>query len=189
MPFIKRFSLRRFFQHNLSVLNWSFTVLYYEYQVSSRSQELLATTDSDNESCIGHTSRKRSIVLSDSENESSSNSGCLPESPKHEKKKVVVKCEEDAIPLPYPFTLPKYYGADVECALKAKKITNVTRKAFIGKVASAMLCYKRYPTSDDYSNVGHTIIQTYPFMKSPAGPPAVSLTLFRFLVPFIIVDA
>lgn len=90
------------------------------------------------------------------------------------RRKVSTKCEEDAVPLPDPFPLPKHYSTEVEVALKAGRLTNVTRQAFVGKVASSMLYYKRYPTSDDYINVGRTVIQKYPFMKSPAGSPAVS---------------
>ena len=90
------------------------------------------------------------------------------------KKRVARKSEEDVVPLPDPFPLPKHYGTEVEAALKAKKFTDVSRQAFIGKVASAMLCFKCYPTREDYSNVGWTVIQTYPFLKSPVGSPAVS---------------
>ncbi len=117
--------------------------------------------------------RKRPINLSDSESEGLGIDSIV-EIPILKRKNPIVKCEEDSIPLPNPFPLPKHYDADVECALRAKKMTTVARKAFIGKVASAMLCFKRYPTADDYNNVGYTITQAYPFMKSPAGPPAVS---------------
>ena len=92
------------------------------------------------------------------------------------KKKKIEKLEEDAVPLPDPFPLPKHYSAEVEAALRATKMTNVTRRAFIGKIAAAMLYYKRYPTHDDYINVGRAIIESYPFMKSPVGSPAVSFT-------------
>lgn len=37
-----------------------------------------------------------------------------------------------------------------------------------------MLCYKRYPTKDDYDNVTCTTVQKYPFMKAPVGSPTVS---------------
>lgn len=49
-----------------------------------------------------------------------------------------------------------------------------------------MLYYKCYPSRDDYKNVGCTIVQKYPFMKSPVGSPAVgykgniSITHFLF---------
>lgn len=135
-------------------------------------------SDSDDElspSCI--TQRKRNRVLTDSEGELQEMDDSLSSSKIEvplKKKKAVEKCEEDAVPLPDPFPLPKHHGTDVEVALKNKKMTNVARQAFIGKVASAMLYYKRYPTSDDYSNVGRTIIQKYPFMRSPSGTPAVS---------------
>ena len=55
------------------------------------------------------------------------------------KKKKIEKLEEDAVPLPDPFPLPKHYSAEVEAALRATKMTNVTRRAFIGKIAAAML--------------------------------------------------
>ena len=58
-------------------------------------------------------------------------------------------------------------------------MTNVTRKSFVGKVASE--CYVLndilLPT-DDYGNVGYAITLKYPFMKSPAGPPAVRYIVF-----------
>ena len=65
------------------------------------------------------------------------------------KRKATVKSKEDSIPLPDPFPLPQHYSAEVEAGLKAKKISNTARIAFTNKVASAMLCYKRYPTKDD----------------------------------------
>ena len=115
------------------------------------------------------------VVSSSDENDdyASTSTGSISGVPA-KKRRTAAKCEEDAVPLPNPFPLSKFYGAEVDAALSAKKMTNVTRQAFIAKVASSMLFHKRYPTSDDYTNVGHTIIQKYPFMKSPAGSPAVS---------------
>ena len=90
------------------------------------------------------------------------------------RRKGVEKSEEDSIPLPDPFPLPKHYSVEVETGLKNKSLSDHARKAFINKVASAMLFYKRYPTGEDYSNVGRSVIQKYPFLKSPFGSPAVS---------------
>ena len=53
----------------------------------------------------------------------------------------------------FPSTL-----ADVEAALEAKRMTSTARQAFIGKIASAMLCYKCYPTSSDYENVSRSVV-------------------------------
>ena len=92
----------------------------------------------------------------------------------NKRRKSVEKSEEDAVPLPDPFPLPKHYSVDVETGLKSKSLSDHARKAFINKVASAMLFYKRYPTSEDYTNVGRSVIQKYPFLKSPFGTPAVS---------------
>ena len=94
------------------------------------------------------------------------------------KKQSVLKSEADAEPLPDPFPLPKHFGSEVEVALKSKTMTNVTRQAFIAKVAAAMLCYKRYPSGTDYENVGRSIIQEYPFLKSSVGSPAVSFVYY-----------
>jgi len=46
------------------------------------------------------------------------------------KRPKVIKTEDDATPLPYPFPLPKYYRSDVEIALKNGKITKETTSSF-----------------------------------------------------------
>ena len=94
------------------------------------------------------------------------------------KKLKAIKEEDDAIPLPNPFHLPNHYRSDVEAALKLGRLSNVTRQAFIATIASSMLSYKRYPSSEDYINVGQTIITKYPFLKSPVGSPAVCFLSF-----------
>ena len=43
--------------------------------------------------------------------------------------------------------------------IKEQKFSNVARQAFVGKVAVAMLFYKRYPTSEGM------VIQKYPCLK------------------------
>ena len=91
------------------------------------------------------------------------------------KKLDVVKTKEDAVPLPYPFPLPKHFSSEVEVALNSKRLSSCTRRGFIAKVASAMLFYKRYPTSADYINVAQAVIQKYPFLRSPVGSPSVSI--------------
>ena len=50
------------------------------------------------------------------------------------------------------------------------------RVAFTGEVAAALLCYKRYPTKEDYLNVSRAIIRKYPFMGAPVGSPTDTLT-------------
>ena len=77
------------------------------------------------------------------------------------------------------FPLPNHYRSEVETVLKLGRLSNVTRQAFIARIASLMLNYKRYPSSEDYANVGQAIIMKYPFLKSPVGSPAVC---FYFLV-------
>ena len=68
------------------------------------------------------------------------------------KKRKFVKTEDDTIPLPDPFPLPKRYRADVEVALASGKMTKETMSAFlkVSAVAAAMLVYKHYPTREDF---------------------------------------
>ena len=93
------------------------------------------------------------------------------------KKLKVMKDTDDAIPLPNPFPLPTHYSSEVETALKLGRLSNVTRQAFIARIASLMLNYKKYPSSEDYTNVGQAIIMKYPFLKSPVGSPMVCIYL------------
>jgi hypothetical protein len=91
------------------------------------------------------------------------------------KKPKVVKTKDDAVPLPDPFPLPKYYRADVETALANGKMTKENMSTFLSAIAAAMLVFKRYPTSEDYICVARSVLQKYSFMSSPAGTPYVSI--------------
>lgn len=86
----------------------------------------------------------------------------------------VVKTEDDNTPLPNPFPLPKYFRRDVQDKLTSGEMTTETTASFLSDIASAMLCYKLYPTPDDYDSVGRCIIKKYPFMAAPIGTPYVS---------------
>ena len=97
------------------------------------------------------------------------------------KRRTIEKSKEDSVPLPDPFPLPKHHSVEVEMAIKEKKFSNVARQAFVGKVAAAMLFYNRYPTSEDYANVGRTVIQKYLCLKSPIGTPAVSYLYVHYI--------
>ena len=90
------------------------------------------------------------------------------------KKKKFIKTEDDCIPLPDPFPLPKNFRSDVEISLKSGNMTRESKSAFLSAVASAMLQYKKYPTKEDYICVARSIILKYPFMKSPTGATYVS---------------
>ena len=81
-------------------------------------------------------------------------------------------------PLPDPFPLPENFRYDVEVALKSGKMSRETSKSFLSAVASSMLSYKRYPSRDEYVMVAMTIINKYPFMKSPSGSPTVSYIMY-----------
>ena len=101
------------------------------------------------------------------------------------KKRKLVKSEDDNIPLPDPFPLPKNYRSDVEIALKSGELTQETRSTFLSAVASAMLNYKKYPSKDDHCCVARSIIVKYPFMKSPVGATYVSINC-SFLLPGLV---
>lgn len=92
-----------------------------------------------------------------------------------ETKKRFLKTEDDDVPLPDPFPLPKHYRMDVETALKSGKMNRQTRSAFFSSIASAILQYKRYPDKEDYIIVAHSIISKYPFFKTPGGANYVSV--------------
>jgi len=62
--------------------------------------------------------------------------------------KAICKTEQDSVPLPDPFELPKNYRPDIELVLKSGKMTTDTNKAFLSTVAAAMFAYKRYPTAN-----------------------------------------
>lgn len=86
-----------------------------------------------------------------------------------------LKTEDDSIPLPDPFPLPKHYQRNVEEALKSGKLTTKERRMFLSNIASSILRFKRYPSRDDYVSVSCAVVHTYPFLKATSGRPYVSL--------------
>lgn len=94
------------------------------------------------------------------------------------KKPRFVKSPEDHTPLPDPFPLPAHYREDVERCLKSKNMTQPTKKLFFSAVASAMLSYKRYPSSTDYHCVYRTIKMKYTFPETESGDQEVYMYLF-----------
>lgn len=92
------------------------------------------------------------------------------------KKQKLVKSDEDFVPLPDPFPLPKHYACDIEIALKEGKMSSRTRQRFISEVASAVLCYKKYPTNSDYNCVARSVIKKYPFLKASDAKPYVRIS-------------
>ena len=90
-----------------------------------------------------------------------------------------VKSEDDSIPLPDPFPLPKHYPHQLESALATGKLSSKQKQAFVSEVASCMLRFKRYPSRDDYICVARSVISKYPFFKTNGGNPYVSLFQFH----------
>ena len=78
-------------------------------------------------------------------------------------------------PLPNTFVLPKNFRPDVRAALESGNVTLETTKSFLSTVASAMATFTFYPSKDDYTDGARTIIEKYPFIKSPIGKPYVSM--------------
>lgn len=135
----------------------------------------------ENNSIIAHSRRKR-MRISDDEIESAdapSISDDLKPSVESKIRQKIMKTEDDSMPLPDPFPLPKYYPQDVEVALREKKMSSKVKRKFISEVSSAMLCYKRYPTKEDYLCVARTVVQAYPFFKSCDAKPYVSYIIMN----------
>ena len=114
-----------------------------------------------------------------------------------QEKRRLLKSEDDSIPLPDPFPLPKHYQRNVEEALRSGKLSSKERRIFLSDIASSMLRFKRYPSRDDYVSVSCAVIKAYPFLKATTGRPYVcnlSLSLpfspslpplfFHFLSPY-----
>ena len=79
-------------------------------------------------------------------------------------------------PLPRPFPLPQNYPASVEAGLSAQN-TSIIPALYqsSSRVASSMLCYKLYPTRDEYQQVALQITDKYKWMSAKIGPPTVSV--------------
>ena len=89
------------------------------------------------------------------------------------KKPRFVRSPEDHVPLPHPFPLPTHYRDDVEQCLKTKSMTQQAKRSFFSAVASAMLTYKKYPSSKDFSGVYRSIVAKYPFFEAAPGSQKV----------------
>lgn len=85
-----------------------------------------------------------------------------------------IKREDDEVPLPDPFPLPKHHAYSVEVALKKKKMSSADKGKFLGDVASAIFCYRRYPKYEEYLRVAMTITAKYPFLKTSDSKPYVN---------------
>lgn len=150
-------------------------------QLQLEEQGELSDSSTDNIVCP----RKKPCLGFDSDSDGGNNKEVVirPPLPIKVAKSTIVKGEDDFVPLPDPFDLPKHYRADVEAALACKTMTKDTTKAFFSSVASSMLKFKRYPTKEDYLNVSRVVVTKYPFLASPVGTPTVSVIfLLLFLV-------
>ena len=76
-------------------------------------------------------------------------------------------------PLPNPFPLPQHFPSAVEAGLRAENWGIISK--YLSCVASSMLCYKHYPTREEYTQVAVEIIRKHGWMKSKLGPPTVSI--------------
>ena len=79
--------------------------------------------------------------------------------------KTISKTNDHDVPLPSPFALRQNYRADVAAALEAGQMTSDTEKAFFSSIASAILKYKKMPTTEDYIDVATSIIKNIHFSK------------------------
>ena len=138
----------------------------------------LCTSESEREEIVGvkrgHIKR---VVSSDSDADTipvctSDGSTC---SSIAAKKRKIDKTEDDVIPLPDPFILPKHFPHDIEVALRRKALSTKEKQRFISEIASAILRFKRYPSREDYLCVARAVTEKYPFLKSSDGKRYVRL--------------
>ena len=73
--------------------------------------------------------------------------------------------------LPNPFPLPQYFPATVEVGLQNESIGIISK--FATCIASLILCFKQYPTTQEFTGVAQQVIEKYPWMKARLGPPTV----------------
>ncbi len=100
---------------------------------------------------------------------------------KQELLKRFTKTEDDCVPLPDPFPLPKNYRSDVASGLESRALNMEGKKNFFSAIAASMFTYKNYPTRYDYQNVATAIVNKYPFLKvEDGGSSIVSYTFFTF---------
>lgn len=84
--------------------------------------------------------------------------------------KTIRKNKDQESPLPNPFELPKNFRPDVAAALETGQMNRETTKAFISTVASCIFRFKKYPTTEELTDVARCIVEKYPFMKGKKKP-------------------
>lgn len=82
------------------------------------------------------------------------------------------RTRDQEVPLPNPYPLPQHFPAVVEAGIAAENSQIVPK--FLSCLASSMLCYKQYPTRDEYVQVAQQVIDKYKWMRAKLGPPTVS---------------
>lgn len=86
--------------------------------------------------------------------------------------KMEKRTRDQEVPLPNPYPLPQHFPAVVEAGIVAENPQIVPK--FLSCLASSMLCYKQYPTRDEYVQVAQQVIDKYKWMLAKLGPPTVS---------------
>ena len=77
-------------------------------------------------------------------------------------------------PLPIPFSLPANYTPMVMAGLQAGSLSGKMLTKFIGEIASAIFCFKSYPTREENLHVAMQCLKKYPFWESRCGSGFVS---------------
>jgi len=73
--------------------------------------------------------------------------------------------------LPNPFQLPQHFLATVEVGLPNESIGIISK--FATCIASSILYFEQYPTTQEFTEVAQQVIEKYPWMKARLGPPMV----------------
>lgn len=120
-------------------------------------------------------SKRRRVQFEDDDCDDFGDTAVKKEETKMQQLPSVIKKEKATeIALPDPFPLPINFRSDVDIGLKMGKMSREATKSFLSSVASAMLGYKKFPNSEEYTRVALQIITKYPFLKPPVGSPTVS---------------
>ena len=68
----------------------------------------------------------------------------------------------------------------------AGQMNRETTKAFISTVASCIFRFKRYPTTEELTDVARCIVEKYPFMKGKK-KPYVSIYIYIYIYIYVFV--
>lgn len=73
------------------------------------------------------------------------------------------------------FVIPKQYSGTVMIALTNVRITTNVRAQIVQDVATKMMSYCKYPSTDQYETVAIKLVTAFPILKDSMGPGHATL--------------